>query len=133
MSEPFPIGSAMRQFTMNISDGLLLAAKEHALRSGLSLSDLVRGLLAREVGWSESEAPPPLDKARALSVLRRYSTGEITRRQAMYDLELGPERHADFVEAMNQLSIPWPRPDSEDIDREAESVVRAIQEAEDEN
>ena len=119
----------MRQFTMNIDDGLLRAAKAHALSSGRNVSDIVRELLAREVGWSANEVPAPLDDARARPVLLAYSERTISRRRAMEALDLTPERHADFVEAMNRLSIPWPNADPEQIEREADIVIQAIQEA----
>ena len=123
----------MRQFTMNISDTLLLAAKEHALRSGSTLSDLVRNLLAREVGWSPDLAEHNLDEADALPVLQRYSAGEITRKQAMQALSLSPDRYGDFCETMARLAVAWPQPDREQIDREADIVVHAIGEAADED
>src|SRR3954466_16149179 len=103
---------------MNIDDGLLLAAKAHALSSGRNVSDIVRDLLAREVGWSANETPAPLDDARARPVLLGYSQRRISRRQAMEALNLTPERHAEFVEAMNRLSVPWPKADPEQIERE---------------
>ncbi len=112
---------------MNIDDGLLRAAKAHALSSGRNVSDIVRALLAREVGWSANEAPTPFDDARARPVLLGYSEQKISRRQAMDALDLTPERQAEFVEAMNRLSIPWPKADPEQIDREADIVVQAIQ------
>jgi hypothetical protein len=121
----------MRQFTMNIDDGLLRAAKAHALSNGRNLSDIVRELLAREIGWSANEASTPLDDAKARPVLSAYSEGRISRRQAMESLDLTPERHVEFVEAMNRLSVPWPKADPEQIEREADIVVQAIQESAD--
>jgi hypothetical protein len=119
---------------MNIDDGLLRAAKAHALSSGRNVSDIVRDLLAREVGWSANEAPAPLDDAGARPVLLAYSQRTISRRQAMEALDLTPERHVAFVEAMNGLSILWPEVDPEQIEHEADIVVQAIQEsADDEN
>jgi hypothetical protein len=123
----------MRQFTMNIEDGLLLAAKSYAVATGRSMSDIVRDLLAREVGWSADRKPAPLDPDRARPLLEAYSEGRISRRQVMDALGLPPERHADFVDAMNRLAVPWPQPNREQIETEAEVVVRAIQGAADEN
>lgn len=123
----------MRQFTMNIDDGLLLAAKAHALNTGQNVSDIVRNLLAREVGWSANPPPAPLDDARLRPVLAAYSGRKVSRRQAMDALGLAPERQADFVDAMNRLSVPWPNADPDQIEREAEIVVQAIREAEDED
>lgn len=123
----------MRQFTMNIDEGLLRVAKAHALSTGRNVSDIVRDLLAREVGWSAAETPAPLDDAKARPVLVAYSEQRISRRQAMDALGLAPERQEDFVEAMNRLSVPWPKVDPEQIEREAEIVVQAIHEAHDED
>ena len=54
----------MRQFTMNIDDSLLQAVKAHALNTGRSVSDIVRDLLVREVGWRGLSAlPPPAEAA----------------------------------------------------------------------
>jgi len=121
----------MRQFTMNIDDGLLRAAKAHALNAGRSVSEIVRDLLAREVGWATAEAPAPLDGEQARPVLLSYAEGRMSRRQAMDALGLAPERHPDFIEAMNTMSIPWPKPDSEQIEREAEILVQAMLEPKD--
>jgi hypothetical protein len=122
----------MRQFTMNIDDSLLQAAKLHAVTTGRTVSDIVRDLLAREVGWSGSGPLAPLDDVRAAPVLEAYSAGRISRRQAMQALDLDPERQPEVVEAMNRLGIPWPEIDRGQIDQEAEIVVQAILEAADE-
>ena len=116
----------MRQFTMNVDDGLLLAAKRYSLRTGRTVSDIVREVLAREVGWTGDRNGQAIDDATALPVLRAYSEGRASRREAMETLGLPPERRADFVAAMNRLGIAWPRPDPEQIDQEAEIVVEAI-------
>lgn len=116
----------MRQFTMNIDDGLLLAAKRHSLQTGRTVSDIVREVLAREVGWERGREERSLDETTALPVLRAYSEGLVSRRKAMEALGLPPERHADFVAAMNRLAIVWPKPDPAQIEREAEIVVEAI-------
>jgi hypothetical protein len=47
----------------------------------------------------------------------------------MQTLDLAPERHAEFVEAMNRLSVPWPKADRGQIEREADIVARAIRES----
>ncbi|MDP4021340.1 hypothetical protein Q8W71_01785 [Methylobacterium sp. NEAU 140] len=123
----------MRQFTMNIDDSLLLAAKRHALGAGITMSDLVRDLLAREVGWSPVPDTPVVAEASAVPILRAYSEGRLTRRQAMQALHLAPDRQVDFVAAMNRFAIPWPQPDPGQIDREAALVAAAIAEAVGEN
>jgi plasmid stability protein len=123
--------AAMRQFTMNIDDGLLRAAKAHALNAGRSVSEIVRDLLAREVGWATDEAPAPLEAEQVRSVLLAYSEGRTSRRQAMDALALAPERYPDFVEAMNTMAVPWPRPDPEQIEREADILVQAMSEPKD--
>jgi hypothetical protein len=123
----------MRQFTMNIDDGLLLAAKKRALESGRTVSDIVRDLLAREVGWTEPRetAPPGDDQIR--DVLFRYSDGRLSRHAAMNQINLEPHQYADFVELMRRLSVPWPQIDRNRIDQEAEIVAQAIRGASDEN
>lgn len=123
----------MRQFTMNIDPGLLHAAKRHALANEITMSDLVRDLLAREVGWTSARPDPQLDHGAALPVLQEYSVGRLTRRQAMDALGLAPERQPEFVAAMNRHSVPWPSPDPVQIELEAELVADAIREAEGED
>ena len=123
----------MRQFTMNIQPDLLLAAKRHALESGINLSDLVRSTLAREIGWT-----PPSDEGgvpdEALpAVFAAYSEGRVTRRRAMQELGWGPERTMAFAEAMNVMGLPWPTPDPDQIDAEARLVVDVIEENADED
>jgi negative regulator of replication initiation len=119
----------MRQFTMNIDDSLLQAAKAHALSTGRSVSDIVRDLLAREVGWSAEQPLLPPDDAGTRPVLQAYAAGKLTRRQAMDRLGLPPDRYPDFASAMNRLSVPWPKPDPAQIEREADLVVQAIRDA----
>ncbi len=119
----------MRQFTMNIDDGLLHAAKAHALGVGRSVSDIVRDLLAREVGWVGSDQRAALDDAASRPVFAAYAQGRMTRRQAMQALNLAPEDTAEFVEAMNRLGVPWPEADRAQVEQEAEIVVAAIQDA----
>lgn len=87
----------MRQFTMNIDDGLLRAAKAHALNTGRSVSDIVRDVLAREVGWSTGETRAPIDDTKARPLLQSYSEGRVTRRQPMNLLGIGPDRYQEFV------------------------------------
>jgi plasmid stability protein len=124
---------AMRQFTMNIDDGLLRAAKAHALNAGRSVSEIVRDLLAREVGWATADAPAPLEGEQARSVLLAYAEGRMSRRQAMDALGLAPERYSNFVEAMNTMSVPWPKLDPEQIEREADILVQAMSVPKDED
>ncbi len=113
---------------MNIDARLLLAAKRHAVDVGVTMSDLVRNLLAREVGWSPGGEAAPIDEAAAAPILESYSGGEVTRRQAMEALGLSPDRQPEFVVLMNRLKIPWPSPDPKQVDEEAELVASAIQE-----
>ena len=97
--------------------------------AGRIVSGILRDLLAHEVGWTAAEPAAPFDDAKALPVLRAYSDRRMSRRQAMDALGLTPDRYPDFVDAMNRLSVPWPKVDPEQIDREAETVVQAIQTA----
>jgi plasmid stability protein len=123
----------MRQFTMNIDDGLLHAAKARALQTGRTVSDIVRDLLAREVGWSGAKEVAPLDDEKALPVLRAYSEQRISRRRAMEAIGLEPDRYSDFVDAMERLAVPWPKVDRAQVEREAEIVAQAIEQANDED
>lgn len=54
----------------------------------------------------------------------------VFRRATMDRLGLTPDRQPEFVDAMNRLSVSWPSPDPEQIEREAELVVEAIRNAE---
>ena len=123
----------MRQFTMNIDDSLLRAAKAYAVKHDRNVSEIIRDLLAREVGW---RALPPKEVAdigdeRSKSVLLSYSAGNIDRREAMARLGLGPEDYSLFADFMWKLSVPWPQADRGQIDREAEIVADAIARADD--
>lgn len=40
-----------------------------------------------------------------------------------------PDRYSEFVDGMNDLKLPWPRPSKEQIEAEAEIVAQAIQES----
>ena len=111
---------------MNIDDGLLLAAKAHASSHGRNVSDIVRELLAREVGWPAPCVPDAIDDSTARPVLSAYSEGRMSRSQAMESLALTPDRGVEFVEAMNRLSLAWPQADRRQIEREADIVVEAI-------
>ena len=123
----------MRQFTMNIDDGLLHAAKARALATGRTVSDIVRDLLAREVGWSAPTEAVPFADAKALPVLMAYSERRISRRRAMEAIGLEPDRYPDFVDAMERLAVPWPKVDRAQVEREAGIVARAIEAARDED
>lgn len=70
----------MRQFTMEIDDGLLHAATTHAFRTGRTVSDIVRELIAREVGWPGPEVVPPVG-ADARRALAAYSHGRRSSRR----------------------------------------------------
>ena len=123
----------MRHFTMNIDDGLLQAAKLRALQTRRTVSDIVRELLAREVGWSGATEAAPIDDEKASPVLRAYSEGRIPRRRAMESLGLEPDQYVASVAAMTRLCVPWPAVDREQVEREAEIVVQAIEAACDED
>jgi plasmid stability protein len=123
----------MRHFTMNIDDGLLQAAKLRALQTKRTVSDIVRDLLAKEVGWSGETRSAPIDDGKAFPVLHAYSEGRIPRRRAMESLGLEPDQYSAFVDAMTRLSVPWPAVDREQVEREADIVVQAIEAAHDED
>lgn len=71
----------------------------------------------------------PLDDPRARPLLEGYSEGRISLRQAMDALGMPPDRYSEFVDGMNDLKLPWPRPSKEQIEAEAEIVAQAIQES----
>ena len=123
----------MRQFTMNIDDGLLHAAKARALQTGRSVSEIVRDLLSRELGWSGAKAETPVDDETALPVLMTYAEGRISRRRAMEAIGLQPDQYSALVVTMERLSLPWPKVDRAQVEREADIVARAIAEACDED
>ncbi len=123
----------MRQFTMNIDDSLLLAAKKHALETGRTVSEIVRDLVAREVGWNGQVEPAPLDDEQVWPVLTNYSNGRTSRRRAMDEIGLSAEKYSEFVDLMRRHCVPWPKIDREQVEREAEIVVAAIKEAGDED
>ena len=121
------------QLTVHIDDSLLLAAKKHAHETGRTVDEVVRDLMAREVGWSGPEGAASLEDERVLSVLRTYSEGRTTRRRAMDEIGLAPDQYSDFVDLMQRLRVPWPQVDRKQIERQAEIVAEAIEEASDEN
>ena len=99
---------------VNIDEPPLLAAKKRALESECP------------------EGPPPVDSERVLSVLKSYSEGRTTRRRAMDEIGLAPDRYSDFVDLMDRRDVPWPKVDRNQIEREAEIVAEAIEDASDE-
>lgn len=120
----------MRQFTMNMDEGLHSAAKIYAARQGKPIAEIVRDLLAREIGWNGEDSDRiDIDERTAAAVLRDYSAGRISRRDAMERCGLRIEMYPEFVELMERLAVKWPEPDPERISREAEIVSDAIEEA----
>jgi len=83
----------VQQLTVNIDESPLLAGKKHALETG---------------GPEEST---PVDSERLLSVLKSYSEGRASRRRAMDEIGLAPERYCDFVDLMERHDVPWPKVD----------------------
>jgi uncharacterized protein (DUF433 family) len=65
-------------------------------------------------------------------ILTKYSTGGITRSEAMRRLGLDLAELGTFAALMEQYQIPWPKPDRERAEREGEIVAAAIKEAGDE-
>ena len=119
----------MRHFTMNIDDGLLQAAKLRALQTRRTVSDIVRELLAREVGWSGATEAAPIDDEKASPVLRAYSEGRIPRRRAMESLGLEPDQYVASVAAMSPLLEHQPLAPLGSSSTSFSQAERAIEEA----
>lgn len=118
----------MRQLTLEMDDALLDAADAYARRTGRSVDDIIRHLVAREVGWPDQEPAPPDDDT-VRRVLTAYSERRVTRRRAMDEIGLRSDQYSDFVDLMSRLSVPWPSISRAQIEREAEIVAQAIAEA----
>lgn len=118
----------MRQLTLEMDDALLDAADAYARRTGRAVDDIIRELVAREVGWP-GRAPASPDDDAVRSVLTAYSEGRIPRRRAMEEIGLPPDRYPDFVDLMDRLAIRWPSISRAQIEREAEVVAQAIADA----
>lgn len=118
----------MRQLTLEMDDALLDAADAYARRTGRAVDDIIRELVAREIGWPD-QAPTLPDDDAVRRVLTAYSEGRIARRRAMEEIGLPPDRYLDFVGIMNRLSVPWPSIGRAQIEREAKIVAQAIADA----
>jgi len=62
-------------------------------------------------------------------ILAIYSTGEITRSEAVRRLGLDLAELGTFTALMQQYQIPWPEPDRERAEREGDIVAAAIEDA----
>jgi hypothetical protein len=114
-----------RQFTMNVDDGLLRAAKVHAARRGTTVSAMVRRLLEEELGMT-SAAPSRLGTGEADGVLARFATGGMTLAEAMRSAGLTPEGYGEFADRMAALGLAWPKGDLEAVERGAAAVAAAV-------
>ena len=123
----------MKQFTMNIDEALLQAAKAHALERGRTVSDVIRESLATEVGWTPDASRVLADDVAIKNALHGFSEGRLTRRQAMASIGLTPDRYVDFVGMMADAKTPWPPVDRASVEAEGEVVARAISGALDED
>jgi hypothetical protein len=91
----------VRRFTVSIDDDLLIAAKQKALERGVTMSSLVRDLLAREVRPTKAELSVLSDKDEEMTILR-YSHGEMSLRQAMQALSMHPDQYLEFLEMIGR-------------------------------
>jgi hypothetical protein len=97
----------VQQSTANIDETTFTADKKNALET------------------DGPDGSAPFDGERSLSVLKSYSEGRTSRRRAMDEIGLAPDRYSDFVELMERHDVPWPKVDRSQIEREAEIVVEA--------
>lgn len=123
-------GVMLRQFTMKVDDRLIMAAKAHAARRGLSVSEMIRDLLMRELGLKGrtemlvDEMPDAEIKLR----LRRYGEGKTRRRDAMLGLGMDPSDVQAFARLMNAHGIAWPALDRQAAEEGAVHLLAAMQE-----
>ena len=117
----------MRQFTMNLDEALHNAAKVHAARTGRSIAEILRELLAKEIGWTGGTADGiEVDAGVVASALAQYSSGGISRREAMSRCGLSIDKYSDFVDLMQAMDVKWPVPDPRRIEQQALVVSEAI-------
>jgi len=105
----------VQQSTVNVDESPLLAGKKHAVES------------------DGPEGPTPVESERVLSVLKSYSEGRTSRRRAMDEIGFAPDRYSDFIDLMERHDVSWPKVDRKQIEREAEIVAEAIEDASDED
>jgi uncharacterized protein (DUF433 family) len=73
-----------------------------------------------------------IKKRESTTILTKYSTGEITRSEAMRRLGLDVVELGKFTELMETYEIPWPVTDRQRAEKEAEIIAAAIKDARDE-
>ncbi|MGY2049133.1 ribbon-helix-helix protein, CopG family [Methylobacterium sp. JK268] len=114
-----------RQFTMKVDPALIEAVKAHVLRRGTTVSDLIRDLLMREIGWKEATdgVTPSLTDERRHAILTAYSRGEAGRGDTMVALGLDPSEVGAFARLMNGSGVAWPRPDRARAEEAAEILL----------
>jgi hypothetical protein len=115
----------MKQFTMNIDESLLHAAKLHALQHGTTVSDLVRSMLLERLGV-KPVGNVRLDDSDIDRVLSLYSAGEIDRRDAFEQLGFSVDQFGDFADLMNERRLQWPALDPKASAEQGEIVAALI-------
>lgn len=122
---------SMGQFTFLIDEDLRRAAKVYAAERGVTLSDLIRDMLARKIGWRQAMSED-VDEASARRVMEAYSVGLIERSDALRRLGRDPSEVLWFRDRLNASGLPWPVQDREEAEKQADGLLEAMESDEDE-
>lgn len=90
----------MPRITINIPDDLLADTKACAAKAGVSVSELIRHLLAGHVRNERATLPGNFE------VLLRFSLGQISERDAMAELHLDDEDALSVLTILAGLPLP---------------------------
>jgi hypothetical protein len=117
----------MPQFTMNMDENLLQAAKLHALQHGTTVSDMIRELLARELSGKKG-ATSTDDRKLPLytphQILTAYSRGRLGVDEAA--ARLGLQGYRELAIAMADAELPLPGTDRSTIDTQAAGAADVL-------
>jgi hypothetical protein len=116
----------LRAYTLNLDDSLMMAAKTKALHDKTSVSEMVRRLLSEHLGIGDKTAGDAPDERKIVETLKKYSSGQLKRSEAMQEIGLDQVELGAFISLMNEYQIQWPEINREQAKEEGEYVSRAI-------